>query len=55
VIRLPAANVTSCAFGPGNRLYITTARREGGDQPLAGGVFVAEPGVGGPPAIPWTV
>jgi sugar lactone lactonase YvrE len=55
VIRLPVASVTSCAFGPGNRLYITTAGRDGGDQPLAGGLFVAEPGVGGPPAIPWTV
>ena len=53
VIRLPVANVTSCAFGPGGRLYITTARRVGGDQPLAGGLFVAEPGVTGPPAVPW--
>jgi sugar lactone lactonase YvrE len=54
VIRMPAANVTSCGFGPGGRLYITTARREGGDQPLAGRLVVAEPGVGGPPAVPWT-
>lgn len=53
VLRLPVANVTSCAFGPGGRLYITTARREGGDQPLAGGLFVAEPGVTGPAAVPW--
>jgi sugar lactone lactonase YvrE len=53
VLRLPVANVTSCAFGPGGRLYITTARRPGGDQPLAGGLFVAEPGVTGPAAVPW--
>jgi sugar lactone lactonase YvrE len=54
-IRLPATNVTSCAFGPGGRLYITTARQGDEDQPLAGGLFVAEPGVTGPPAVPWTV
>jgi len=53
VIRLPVQNVTCCAFGPGGRLYITTARGTGGDQPLAGGLFVAEPGVTGPPAVPW--
>jgi sugar lactone lactonase YvrE len=52
VVRLPTANVTSCAFGPGGRLYITTAAN-GADQPLAGGLFVAEPGVTGPPAVPW--
>jgi sugar lactone lactonase YvrE len=52
VIRLPVSNVTSCAFGPGGRLYITTAA-DGADQPLAGGLFVAEPGVTGPPAVPW--
>lgn len=54
-IRLPVANVTSCAFGPGGRLYITTARQGDEDQPLAGGLFVAEPGATGPPAVPWTV
>jgi sugar lactone lactonase YvrE len=54
-IRLPATNVTSCAFGPGGRLYITTARQGDEDQPLAGGLFVAEPGVTGPPAVAWTV
>jgi sugar lactone lactonase YvrE len=47
--------VTSCAFGPGGRLYITTARQGDEDQPLAGGLFVAEPGVTGPPAVPWSV
>jgi sugar lactone lactonase YvrE len=52
VIRLPTANATSCAFGPGGRLYITTAAQNA-DQPLAGGLFVAEPrGVTGPAAQP---
>jgi sugar lactone lactonase YvrE len=52
IIALPVANVTCCAFGPGGRLYITTAAAEG--QPLAGSLFVAEPGVGGPVAVPWS-
>lgn len=60
VIRVPALQVTSCAFGgtDGSTLFITTARvglaadileRE----PLAGGLFVVEPGVTGPAATPW--
>lgn len=58
VIKLPVANVTCCAFGPGGRLYITTAdnglsAEEKERQPLAGSLFVAEPGVSGPPATPW--
>lgn len=51
ILRLPVANVTSCAFGGPDydRLYITTARWALNDdalkqQPLAGGLFVAEPG-----------
>lgn len=53
-ITLPVANVTSCAFGgPAlDELFITTARvdlseRELADQPYAGGVFRARPGVRG--------
>lgn len=53
-IDVPAANVTSVAFGGENldELYITTARNwmpEGGEEkyPLAGGLFVAKPGVKG--------
>ncbi len=56
-IDLPVAQVTSCAFGGRDlkQLFITTAaigldgpaRR---DQPLAGGLFVCEPGVAGLPS-----
>jgi sugar lactone lactonase YvrE len=56
-IRLPVARVTSCAFGGArlDRLFITTARygldaAALRDQPLAGSLFVAEPGVTGRPA-----
>lgn len=57
VVRVPATNVSSVAFGgPGlDDLYITTAR-EGlseaqlADEPHAGDLFVARPGVSGPPA-----
>jgi sugar lactone lactonase YvrE len=60
VVRLPVTYVTSCCFGGarGDHLFITSARRdldeEGGRrQPLAGSVWVAHPGVAGPPAVPW--
>jgi sugar lactone lactonase YvrE len=43
---VPADNVTACWFA-GERLYITTAASP---QPLGGSLFVAEPGVSGPPA-----
>ncbi len=53
-IEVPAPNVTSVAFGGKNldELYITTARNwmpEGSEEkfPLAGGLFVAKPGVKG--------
>jgi sugar lactone lactonase YvrE len=51
-LQLPAARVTSCAFGgPGlDRLYITTAA---GDGEHAGGLFVCEPGVTGQPGHPF--
>ncbi|MEX1041577.1 MAG: SMP-30/gluconolactonase/LRE family protein [Pirellulaceae bacterium] len=55
-IELPCPNVTSCCFGGHNfeQLFITTARAgmspEALEQhPLAGGLFIAEPGVGGWP------
>ena len=43
---VPADNVTACWFA-GDRLFITTAASP---QPLGGSLFVAEPGVSGPPA-----
>ncbi|ULL13208.1 SMP-30/gluconolactonase/LRE family protein [Paenibacillus sp. H1-7] len=55
-IRVPAARVTSCAFGGPNNdeLYITTARTGISEeslagQPLAGGLFRVKPGVAGLP------
>lgn len=60
VVRVPALQVTSCAFGgpDGSTLFITTARvgltADSLERaPLAGGLFVAEPGVTGPAATPW--
>jgi L-arabinonolactonase len=54
VVRIPAQNVTSCAFGGSElaTLYITTARQglndaQLADQPHAGGVFAFEPTVPG--------
>jgi sugar lactone lactonase YvrE len=57
IVRVPATNTSSAAFGGPNLddLYITTAR-EGLDdtqlaaEPHAGDLFVAHPGVSGPPA-----
>lgn len=53
-ITVPATQVTSCCFGDGNELFITTARCELSEtdlenQPLAGSIFRAEPGLSGPP------
>jgi sugar lactone lactonase YvrE len=53
-IDVPAGRVTACTFGgPGlDRLFITTSR-EGlapGDEPAAGSLYAAEPGVRGRPA-----
>jgi sugar lactone lactonase YvrE len=57
VVKVPAPNVTSCAFGGPNlaRLYITTARNGLSEDdlaryPLAGGLFGADVGVTGVPA-----
>lgn len=56
-IRVPAARVTSCAFGGAglDRLYLTTASQglseaERARQPLAGRLFVVRPGARGRPA-----
>lgn len=59
-IRLPVAQITSCAFG-GPRLedlYVTSARvglseSELQLQPLAGALFVVRPGVGGFAEVPF--
>lgn len=60
IVRVPAGQVTSCAFGgsDGSTLFITTARvgltaEALAREPLAGGLFVVEPGVTGPAATPW--
>jgi len=57
VVRLPVAQVTSCAFGGEDlsTLFVTTAREGLGDeearcQDLAGSVFRIEPGVRGVPS-----
>ncbi len=54
---LPAARVTSCAFGgPGmDRLYVTTAGAGPGEasQPHAGGLFACEPGLKGASSTPF--
>ncbi|MFO1459560.1 MAG: SMP-30/gluconolactonase/LRE family protein [Verrucomicrobiota bacterium] len=52
-VRVPVEAVTSCCFGDGDTLWITTASRDldaAGRhlQPLAGGIFRAAVGVGGP-------
>jgi sugar lactone lactonase YvrE len=60
IVRVPAGQVTSCAFGGSGQstLFITTARVGLAAEalrlePLAGGLFVVEPGVTGPAATPW--
>jgi sugar lactone lactonase YvrE len=53
-IDLPAGNVTSCCFGDHDlaTLYVTSAARNAGHEPLAGAVFACRPGVAGLPATP---
>ena len=57
VIELPASRVTACTFGGENldELYITTSREHLPDdeQPLAGALFRAIPGVCGVPVAPF--
>jgi sugar lactone lactonase YvrE len=57
VVDVPADKVTACCFGgaDGRSLYVTTASvgltaEQARSQPLAGSVFVADVGIGGPPA-----
>jgi sugar lactone lactonase YvrE len=57
VLELPVTQVTACTFGGPelDELYVTTSR-EGvpeGEQPQAGSVFRAEPGVAGLPVVPF--
>jgi sugar lactone lactonase YvrE len=53
VLEVPARKVTACAFGGAglDELFITTSREglEDGDDPLAGSLFRARPGVTGLP------
>lgn len=60
VVAVPATQVTACCFGgdDGRSLYVTSAStgltaERLREQPLAGCVFVADPGVSGPPAQPF--
>lgn len=60
VVRLPASQVTSCAFGGPDRadLYITTAAYQlspglHAAEPHAGGLFSCRPGATGPAATPY--
>ena len=57
VIEVPAQKTTACTFGgPGlDRLYITTSWEgmERGEDPLAGALFAAEPGVRGLATLPF--
>ena len=55
IVPVPASKVTSCCFGGPNLdiLFITTARKQtdAATEPLAGGIFRADVGVGGYPAF----
>ena len=57
VLELPVTQVTACTFGGPDldELYITTSRENvpEGEQPQAGSVFVARPGVTGLPVVPF--
>jgi sugar lactone lactonase YvrE len=57
VIEVPARKVTACTFGGADlhELFITTSREglDPGDDPLAGALFRAEPGVRGLPTRPF--
>ncbi|MEV0315324.1 gluconolactonase [Nonomuraea fuscirosea] len=59
VISLPARKVTAVTFGGDNldRLFITTSALDvdRAEQPLAGSLFTAEPGVRGLPVLPTTL
>jgi len=53
-VEFPVEQPSSCAFGPGTTLYVTTAwegLRARDSQPLAGSVFAFDAGVDGAPAF----
>ncbi len=57
VVELPATQVSACTFGGADlaSLYITTSREglHSHEEPAAGSIFVAEPGVAGRPVRPF--
>ncbi len=57
VVELPVSNVTACTFGGEDlrTLFITTSRENlaADEQPEAGSVFAAVPGVAGLPVLPY--
>lgn len=54
-VMLPASRITSCAFGGAglDRLFVTSAAFERGDEALAGAVFEIDPGTTGVAPIPF--
>ena len=57
-VRVPASQPSSCCFGAGTTLFITTSRQDlSADrlaaEPEAGRIFRVDVGVGGPPAAPY--
>lgn len=57
IIEVPVTKVTACTFGGDNldELYITTSRDsvEADEEPAAGSLFMAQPGVRGVPVLPF--
>ncbi|GAA4342128.1 SMP-30/gluconolactonase/LRE family protein [Microbacterium rhizosphaerae] len=54
VVSLPASQITSCAFGPGGVLYVTSAAMGVRDrEPLAGALFAVRTDTTGRPATPF--
>jgi sugar lactone lactonase YvrE len=57
VLEVPVTQVTACTFGGAalDELYITTSRENlpEGEQPAAGSIFRARPGVTGLPVVPF--
>lgn len=53
IVPMPVSRVTSCAFGADGTLYITTARFNLTDEPLAGSVFALATNAAGVPVSPF--
>jgi sugar lactone lactonase YvrE len=58
VVELPVTYTTSCCFGPGDTLFVTTSTRDLDEEgrrreATAGSVFAASVGISGPAATPW--